>query len=197
MKRRQYAILAAAAAALFLSVFLFKRHLPYTGMPALPRKPPVAVMIMENAYLVGLGHKGKLWSVRAHRVEVAQNRTTTTLTGISHGSVFAGKAVAFSLEAGKAVYDSAFGNLILSGGIRVRGRDGQDIASDGALWSSSSAVLVTTGPVVCKNPWGKLTADRLQLNARRKELTLTRVGGSFDLKNAQDAFDTGVVGNAN
>jgi hypothetical protein len=196
MRRRQYLILGAAGAALLLSVFVFKRHLPYTGMPALPKQPPAVVMTMENAYLVGLGRGGKLWSLRANKVEVAQNRTTTILTGITHGNVYSGKAVAFSVQAGKAAYDSSCKSLVLSGGMCVQGR-GQKVVLDGAVWNPSTATLSSTGPVVYQSAWGRLTANRLELNAKSKEVTFTQVGGRFHLNNAQDALQVGADRNAN
>jgi len=58
-------IAIAAGALLLLSVIVFRRYLPYTGMNLAPKQPPAVVMAIENAYLVGLGRSGKLWSIRA------------------------------------------------------------------------------------------------------------------------------------
>jgi LPS export ABC transporter protein LptC len=190
MRRRQYLILAIAGTALLVSVFVFKRYLPYTGIPATPRQPPEVVMTIEGAYLVGLGRGGKLWSLRADKVEVAQNRSTTILTGISGGNVYDGKDVAFSVQAGRAIYDSLHKSLALSGGLKVRSRK-QEIKLDGAVWNPATAILCSTGPVVYKGQWGRLTADRLELNVRTMELDLSRVNGSFDVNNTRGLFQVG------
>lgn len=190
MRRRQYLIIGMAGAALLLSVFVFRRYLPYTGIPATPKQPPTVVMTIEGACLVGLGRGGKLWSLRADKVEVAHNRSTTIVTGISDGNVYDGKHVAFSVRAGKAIYDSSYRSLALSGGLRVRSR-GQDLRLEGAVWNPATAILCSTGPVAYSAPWGKLAAERFQLDVRRKEMGLDQVRGSFDLKNVQDEFQIG------
>lgn len=196
MKRRQFAILGAAAAALLLSVFVFKRYLPYTGPPTFPRQPPAVVMTIEDAYLVGLGSRGKLWSVKAKKVEVAQNRTTTILSGITRGDVFDSGKVAFSLQAGKAIYDSLSNNLALSGGIKISS-EGRIVETEGALWSPRNATLSSTGRVVYRGEWGKLTAERLELDARSRQMSCWRVGWQIDVENAKDAFSLGVRTGAN
>jgi lipopolysaccharide export system protein LptC len=190
MKRWQYLILGVAVAALLVSVVVFKRHLPYTGMPALPKQPPAVVLTMRDTYLVGLAHGAKLWTLRADKVEVAQNRSTTILIGIRRGEVYSAGKVAFSVKAGRAIYDSVYRSLALSRGLQIKGQ-GQQVVSDGAVWNPETAILCSTGPVTYSAPWGRLRAERLELNLRNRQMSLTRVGGSFDLKNAGNAFQIG------
>lgn len=196
MRRRHYLIFATVLTALLASVFVFKRYLPYTGLPVMPKRPPTVVMTMENVRLVGLSHGSKLWSLRAGKVEVAQNRTSTILTGINQADVFSKNKVVFSVRAGKAIYDSLYRNLALSGGIIARSR-GYKVTAEGAVWNPATAILCTTGPVVCRSDWGRLTAKRLELNVRSREISMWRVGWSIDVKNAQDQLDLGAVESAN
>lgn len=183
---RQTAWTALALALLVASVFIFRRHLPYTGVPSIPKSPPAAIMAMDGVSLVGLGREGKLWALRAAHVEVAQNRTTATITRIADGEVFSGKRVSFRVRAGRAVYDTGSGYLALDGGIHIEGPK-QKLAAGGAVWSPVTQLLRSTGPVEYTSEWTKLRAEGLQLDTRNKELSLMRVRGSFAVEEVRDA----------
>lgn len=119
-----------------------------------------------------------MWSLKAAHVELAQNRTTTTINRISDGKVFSDGKVAFRVRAGKAVYDTGSGYLALDGGIHIRGQK-QALSAGGAVWSPVTQVLRSTGPVEYSSSWTKIRAESLQLNTRSKELSLFRVTGSL------------------
>ena len=110
---------------------------------------------MENAYLVGLGSGGKLWSIRAGSVELAQNRFIVTLAGIHDGRVYDRGRVALKLRAGRAAYNIYGKDLTLSDGILVEGNEGQRISAPGATWNSFSATLRSSGGVAFESGAGK------------------------------------------
>ncbi len=87
---------------LLISVIAFRRYSPYTNRGLPPRKPSI-VLAMQDAYLVGMGHHGKLWSIHADKVEMSRNQATTILTGIRNGKIYSNNKVALKVDAGRAV----------------------------------------------------------------------------------------------
>lgn len=186
MKRPNYPILALAAAAILLiSVVAFKRYLPYTGSNLAPKEPPAIVLAMEDVRLVGFADRGKVWSAKARKVEIAQNRATTTLTGITHGRIYDEGKAALEIEAGRAVYDVHYRNLELDGGIVVRDMNGQTIRCPGASWNPAMAVLRSNGQVTFDADWSRLTAESMLLDVRKREMSMWKVGMVLDLKEVE------------
>ncbi|OFX17569.1 MAG: LPS export ABC transporter periplasmic protein LptC [Armatimonadetes bacterium RBG_16_58_9] len=182
MRGPPYISLAIAAGIILLvSVVAFKRYLPYVGNRIGPIEPAAIVQAMEDVRLVGLGETGKRWSLRAGKVEIARNRSVTTLTGISEGSIFDQGKVALTVDAGKAVYDQRSDELALSGGITVEGRKGERVSAEGAKWDGRTSKLVGQGRVEVSGKWGSAQGSDLVVDARQKEITMTNVSGSLRL----------------
>lgn len=170
-----------AGVILLFSLIGFRRYLPYVGSSFLPKEPPPVVVTMENMRLVGMGKKGKLWSMRARRVEVARDRTLTTLSGISDGRIYDSGKVALKVDAGRAVYDSSRENMQLSGGIDIRGRNGERVTAEGADWNSSTSTLRSKGRIRVETRWSTMTADNLIVDVAGKELTMRNVSGTANV----------------
>ncbi|MCL5104022.1 MAG: LPS export ABC transporter periplasmic protein LptC [Armatimonadetes bacterium] len=181
MRRSLYLGLVIAAAVLLVSIVAFKRYLPYANINFNLRQPPPVVLAMEDAYLVGLGHNGKLWSTKARSVEIAQNRSTTILTGIHDGKIFDKDKIALRVKAGHAVYDTYSRNLDLSEGILVEGTDRQRITGAGASWNSATSTLRSIGRVSFETASSKVTTDRLLMDLNKKELEMWDIHMSFNL----------------
>jgi len=160
---------------LLVSILAFRRYLPYVGGSLKPEQPPSVVLEMRGAYFVGFGHKSKLWSLKAAKVQIGQSRYVTTLTDITDGRIFdRGKSV-LGVEAGKAVYNSAAGSLMMNRGITLVGNDGQKISAAGASWNSATALLRSNGRVTYESSWGKASTESMVVDMRTKEMTMRNV----------------------
>ncbi len=180
-----------AGCILLLSLLVFRRYLPYVGSSLAPAQPPAVVLEMRNAYFVGLNHKGKLWSIKAKKVEIGQNRYLTTLTSISDGRIFDSGKPALRVRAGRAMYNSMVSSLSLDQGICVTGPGGQQVTAKGADWNSTTGTLRSRGEVAFQSSFGKTSTDSVLVNMKRKEITMSNVRGSLDLSKAevrQNAF---------
>lgn len=186
MKRPSYLGLAIAAGAiLLLSIIVFRQYLPYTGNSLSPRKPPAIVLSMEDAFIVGFDNDRKQWSMKADKVEMTQNRSTTSVTGIKDGKIFENGKVALKVNAGSAIYDIYSKNLRLMNNIFVEDNDGTKIRGKAAEWNSSDATLRSIGQVELENRWNKITADKLLVNMKNKEAGMWNVRISVDMKEAE------------
>ena len=181
---------AAAAAALLVSVAVFKRYMPYGPSELALKEPPAVILTMEDAYLVGLGSKGKLWSLKARKVEMSQDRSTTTLTGIHDGRIFDRGKPVLKVDAGTAQYDIYYRNLQLGGGVSIRSNTGERISGPGAYWSAAAGVLQSTGRVVFETGWSRIEADSLALDTRKREMSLRNVRLRIDLGRANKLLGT-------
>lgn len=176
VRRPSYLILAVlVGGALVASVVAFRRYLPYTGVPLSPKQPPTIMLAMEDAYLVGLGGGGKQWSVRADRVEISQNRSSTTISRITDGRIYDKGKVALKVRAGRAAYDIYSRNLLLSGGIGIEGPEGQRVRAEGATWNSYSSVLRSNGQVSFESKQSRATADSLTVDLRKQQMDLLNI----------------------
>lgn len=174
-----WAILAGCI--LLLSLLAFRRYLPYVGSSLAPKQPPSVVLEMHNAYFVGLNRKGKVWSIRAKKVEIGQNRYLTTLTDISDGRIFNSGKPALKMTAGRAMYNGMVGDLALDNGICVTGPNGQQVTATGADWNSATSTLRSRGKVQYASSFGKASTDSVLVDMRSKEITMWNVSGSIDL----------------
>lgn len=190
MKRPSYLTLAIiAGAVLLLSVVAFKRYLPYTGMNLAPKQPPGVVLAMDNAYLVGLGHNGKLWSIKAKKVEISQDRVVTTVSGITDGKIYDKGKIALKVRAGRATYNTYIRDLVLTNGVRIESLDGQTISGPGASWNSAMGMLRSQGPVTVETKWSTLTADPLIVDLRNKEMCMWRINMRVNMRQADGLLD--------
>lgn len=155
--------------------------MPYVGGSLAPSQTPSVMLQMHNAYFIGLNHKGKLWSLNAKNVEIGQNRYLTTLTGITHGKIFDAGKPALEIKAGRAVYNSVAGNLMMDRGICLFGAKGQQLRTDGAEWNSATSSLRSNGKVHYESDWAKGSTERLLVDAKNKELTMWNVDVTVDL----------------
>lgn len=163
-----------AAAILLLSVSIFRRYLPYVGESLGPKQPPSVMLSMEDAYLVGMNNRGKTWSVRARSVEVAKNRSSATISGIYDGRIFDKDYPELRIKATRAVYDSMSRHLMLFGGVRIDGREGQSVTADGADWDSISSILKSRGGVRLQTKGSDIRTQSLAVNLKKKELEMKK-----------------------
>ena len=155
--------------------------MPYVGSTLAPTQPPSIVLDMRNASFVGLNHRQKVWSIKANRVQIGRDRTSTTLAGISQGKIFDRGKLALQVEAGRAMYNSAAGDLMMDGGIKLSGSDGQVLTAKGASWNSTSSTLRSNGQVNYKSPWASASTKEMLVDMKNKEMTMRNVTLSVDL----------------
>lgn len=193
MKRPSYLSLTIVAAiALLISVVAFRGYSPYTNRGLPPRQAPSIVLAMQDAYLVGMGHHGKLWSVRADKVEMSRNQATTTLSGIHDGKIYNNGKVALKVDAGRAVYDVYGRNLYLDRGITIEGSDGQKVTGRMADWNSALGVLRSHGEVSFETRWSKIITRDLVVDMKNRQMEMRGVRMLVNLEDA--AGETGAEG---
>ncbi|MGC8862347.1 MAG: LPS export ABC transporter periplasmic protein LptC [Armatimonadota bacterium] len=171
---------------LILSVAVFRRHLPYTGMNLAPAVPPPVVMTIEDARIIGVSGGVKLWSVRAKNVELAQNRLVVTLDNVTDGSVFDKGNSILSIRAGRITYNIAARDMQLSKGVTIAGSRGQRITAAGAVWNSYTGILRSTTHVAFESPLGRMKAEELVVNVRNRRLQMSNVVGSANIEAMQE-----------
>jgi hypothetical protein len=187
MKRPSNLTIAIAVGGLLLvSSTVYRRHLPYTGMSLAPKQLPAVVMSIENAYIVGLGHDGKLWTVRAKSVELAQNRFIVTLSGITDGRIFDKGKPALKVRAGRIAYNIYARDMQLSNGVQIEGSEGQRITAPGATWNSYTAMLRSTGGVAFESSLGRVTAKTLVVDVRNRQMSMWDIAGTANVKTIQE-----------
>lgn len=163
-----------------------RSYAPYSGRHVLPKQPPAIVLAMEDVHLVGLGHNGKLWSAKAESVVIGQDRCFTKLKKIKDGKIYEADKVVLRASAGEALYDTYRKNLTLQKGIKITGRDGQQISGEGALWNSSNMSLRSMGEVNFKSKYGSAKAQKLALDLRNQELTMWNVSMKINIDDAAE-----------
>ena len=182
MRRPPYSSLAIAAGIiLLLSIWAFKRYIPYVGGSLAPKQPPAIILSMNDAYFVGMKNKDKIWSLKAKKVDISRNRSITSLSGITDGKIFnKGKAV-FQVQAGQATYNSLDKKLLLDDGINIQGEDGQRLSARYAEWNSTTSTLRSNGRVMFTSKWSKASAEKLIVNLKTREMTLWHTSFTIDL----------------
>ncbi|MHB9035204.1 MAG: LPS export ABC transporter periplasmic protein LptC [Armatimonadota bacterium] len=186
MGHRQHIWIAVIAVGVLALVALGLRHYaPYAGRSAMPKQPPTVVLAMEDVYLVGLGHDGKLWSAKARKVEIGQDRATANLKDIRDARIFSGDKVALTARAGDAVYQTYRRDLTLGGGVEIVGSGGQKVTGQGATWNSATSLLRSIGQVSFESRWGKVAAEKLVADLKSQELGMWNVSMKIRL----DALD--------
>ncbi len=176
------ALVITSIAILLLSVFAFRRYLPYAGIDLGPKQPPAIVMEMNDVYLVGLGHEGKVWSAKVGSVVIGRNRSRTIITNLHDGKIFDKGKVALKVKAGSAIYDTFTRNLRLADGVEVLGIRGQKICATGADWNSAMQVLRSMGRVTFENGSGKIQTDKLMVDLRNRQIDMWNVTMSFTVE---------------
>ncbi|MCX6346216.1 MAG: hypothetical protein NT018_14285 [Armatimonadetes bacterium] len=171
---------------LLLSVFIFRRYLPYTGIDLGPKQLPAIVMEMNDVYLVGLGHEGKIWSAKAGSVVIGRSRSRTKITNLHDGKIFDKGKVALKVKAGSAIYDTFTRNLRLADGVEVLGVKGQKICAAGAYWNSAMQVLRSMGQVIYENGSSKIQADKLIVDLRNQQMDMWNITMSFTVGDIVD-----------
>lgn len=185
MRRAQlFGLAAAAGTILLLSIIAFRSYWPYAQGGIAPNEPPKVALAMRDAYFVGLGRRGKLWSLKARSVEIGQDRSVTTLRGVTDGRIFGSGRVLFKVRAGKAVYDAGNQTMRLCLGILIKGNKGQSVAATNARWSASNSTLESGGAVRFRTPSGETRANHLTVDLKKKELLMNNVCGKIDVGNA-------------
>ncbi len=165
----------ALAVILITTAYIYRGYLPYSRSSILPQNPPEVIMSLENAYLVGVGKKGKVWSAKAKKVEISFDRTTAMFDDINDAKIFDEGKLKLRARAGRAVYNTKTKNVELSDGISLEGNEGQTVKGFGAFWNSKTSELRSSGNVEFRNKWSVCKANSLLVNLKNKEMTLDNV----------------------
>ncbi|MCE5315307.1 MAG: LPS export ABC transporter periplasmic protein LptC [Armatimonadota bacterium] len=179
-------IVVMILAVLSLIALGLRNYSPYAARGARPKQAPTVVLAMEDVYLVGLGHNGKLWSAKADKVEIGRDRSITELDKIHDARIYDSGKVALKAKAGKAIYNTRRKNLSLGGGVEIVGSNGQKVTGEGAVWSSSNAMLRSVGPVKFDGKMGNVVADRLVVDLKSQELGMWNVSMKIRLDALND-----------
>lgn len=178
---RRY-LLFILAVGLLAVVVLNRQQLPYSGGSLAPALAPQMLLTMDSAYLVGSGASGKIWSLKAERVEMTQDRSNTIITRIRNASIYEKGKPLLHIDAGRALYNQYSQDLRIAGGIKLRGEAGQNADCSGAVWDPRKNTLTTSGKVSYVDPSMRATAEGLSVNTSSKELILTKPRLEVDLK---------------
>ncbi|MCE5323672.1 LPS export ABC transporter periplasmic protein LptC [bacterium] len=178
-------IAAITVVILALLAWAFRHYAPYSRQNIV-RQPPAVVLEMEDVSLVGLGHDGKLWSAKAKKVEIGQNRSIAKLREIDSGRIYDGSKVVLKAKAGKAVYNASSRDLALSRGVEILGTDGQRVAGEGFVWNSAASSLRSMGGVSFQTDRCKASVDRLAVDMKSKELKMWNVNVKIKLNGTQN-----------
>lgn len=181
MTKSSYLGLIIAGAIMLCSTIVFRGYLPYVGERLAPREPPAIPVALEDAHLVGVAHRTKLWSLDARLVEVLRDRDVTRLTDVTHGKVFDRGKVVFVVSAGRAIYDKKLEDLRLSRGIQVAASDGQHVSARSAHWNSRTAILTGSGSVAFRGRWGEASGEDLIADLRNKKLVMRNVSARINI----------------
>lgn len=175
----------AAVLTMLLCVYLFRHYLPYSGIDLSPKQAPAIVIAMSDVYMAGVGRSGKMWSAKAEKVEMGQNRVIATLTDIHDGKIYSDNQIAMRATAKGGDYNIFSKELQLRGSVVLTGNSGQRITGDGANWNSMTKTLRSTGQVSYVSGKTRIITDSLlvDMNTRRMEMWNLRMTFSVnDLK---------------
>lgn len=176
MKKHTYVLLILISAAIIsVSIYTLKRYAAYKSSVFNLQKPPAIVLSMKNVYIVGIGNKGKIWSVKAKNVDIGQNRSRAEIIKLTNGQIYNNNKPILKIKAGKAICDTYRKDLQLSNGIFIEGMDGQKISGEGALWNSASSTLRSIGKVKFQDKIGNINTDNLVVNIKSKEMDMQNV----------------------
>ena len=139
------------------------------------------IIRMNNVHLTGMVNKTKAWSLSANKVELSQNKSTTTITNITNGKIFNAGQPAFNVTAGKAKYDIWTKSLQLSKNIKIVGEDGQVISAD-SIYLTSRGILTNSGKIKINNKFGEISANRLLINIPKRELTAWDINFNLNME---------------
>jgi lipopolysaccharide assembly outer membrane protein LptD (OstA) len=151
----------------------------------MPKQSPSVTLAMEDVYLVGLGHEGKLWSAKADKVEIGQDRSMAKLKNIRDARILSDGKVALTAKAGEAIYQTYRRDLMLTNGVEIVGSKGQKVTGEGAVWNSATSSLRSMGRVNYASEWGLVAADKLVADLKSKEMGMWNVSMKIKL----DALD--------
>lgn len=187
-RMRHYSLKVLAIAAILLMllcVYVFRHYLPYSGIDLSPRQTPAIVISMNNVYMAGVGKCGKMWSAKAQKVEIGQNRIIAELVDIHDGKIYSDNQIVMRATAKGGVYNLFSKELMLQGSVVLTGNNGQMITGKGADWNSMTKTLRSIGRVNYISGKTNITADSLFVDMKTKRMDMQNLNMTFtvdDLK---------------
>jgi hypothetical protein len=170
-KLASVAVLTVVGIALIASLYLLRRHLPYSVGGRFEMNPEV-LLHLEGIEIVGRSNGSKAWSATADSAELTQGGTSVTFTNVRDAAIYDHNNPALRLSAGKAVFRFAFGDIDASGGLTVSSEKGFTVKTNAARWSGYFKRLMCPDRVVFTFGDSRLEGNNLTADISRGEITL-------------------------
>lgn len=163
----------------------FRRYSPYKVGSGINANPEI-LLSLSDVEIMGRSNGQKKWCFSAKHAEVARGRAVTSVTSIHDGKIYDnGKEVA-SIEAGKAFYNSATGNVMVSGGIKLSSPQGYKAFADGATWTGYSNSLTCNGKVKFTVDDSTVEGQNLVADLKGQKVTMDKPRLAIDILDFQD-----------
>jgi hypothetical protein len=145
-----------------------------------------ALMQLSDATASGYEGGALVWRFSARTIETAKSSRTTTIIGISSGTVFDSDGKAFSVEATRAEYDSRSKMLDVTGGVRLQFPDASRIECAQVAWDVGSRVVRSPGGIVLSlASGGRLSGRNLVVDLAAEEIRMDDVKATLRLRSPQ------------
>jgi|GEM_PF-1528889 len=138
--------------------------------PTPRRSEPLARL--KGASIILRSDGSRVWDLKAETIEVARDRRTTSLSGITNGTLYRDGKPLMALSAPRAVFDNSSRSLTITGGVTVTGPKGMKLITHSIAWVPSAKRLVCPGPVTVRTPNGILMGDRLEADLDLQQCTI-------------------------
>jgi len=172
VKRRfTVVIVAVVCAALITSLYLQRRHLPYSAAGRFEMSPEI-LLHLEGIEIIGRSDGNKAWSAAADSADLTQGGTSVTFTNVKEAAIYEDGRPALRISAGKAVFKFAFGDIDASGGIKVSSEKGFTVRTEIARWSGYFKRLICPEKVVFTFGGSRLEGKNLTADIGKGEITL-------------------------
>ncbi len=153
------------------SLRYFSRYQPLTAFGQSYAQPGLGQIGLEAHDVLVVAHEGgrRRWRVSARTLTFSRDRRTVSVDGIRQGLLYdAGGKPEVSLAAGRAVYQTPFGQigmatagtLRVEGGVRavLLGAQRPVLTSQALVWDSGRSELSSPGPITAAVPRLSVTA---------------------------------------
>ena len=188
LKFRRYlppAIVLLLIAGLSASFVYFRRYSPYKVSALLAGNPEI-ILSLRGVEMVGRSEGQRLWSFRAERADVARGQIRTTFVAIRDGKLYDEGKVVATVEAGRAVYDSATDNVDVSDGVTVASPRGYRASAQSARWSAYFKRLWCPGKVSFRAGDNELVGSNLIADMRNQEVRLSKAKMVVSIRDVEE-----------
>lgn len=167
------AVAIALIAVLSVTIIYFRHYSPYKVTREQVGNPEI-LLSLSGVEIVGRSQGERIWSFKTTRADVWRGQVRTALLGIHDGKLYSDGKVVASVSAGSAIYNSATGDVEVTGGVGVASVRGYRAAAQSARWSGYLRRLTCPGRVSFRTDGSELVGQNLVADARSEEVTLDK-----------------------